>query len=428
MKIQNSAAIATTKERQDLVAIMEAGLEAIDTKKAVTTHAKREGNRLTLAGKTFDLTKLGKIIVIGVGKCSSEAAAELEVILKDRITDGIVIDVSPSDHLEHIRSFVGTHPFPSKINADATSQIIELLKGLTEQDLVVFIISGGGSTLLCQPENFTCQNEADLIQCLMKHGAIVQDLNIVRKHMSLARGGHLAKYAYPATSVALIFSDVPGNDLSTIASGPTVFDKTTIEDARKVLDRFNTYAACGFNPQHLIETPKEEKYFEKVTNTIIVSNEIALNAMAGKARELGYDPHIVTTALTGRARYVGESLAKEIENAKGKTVNLYGGETTVEVIGDGKGGRNQEMVLAAGRLLTSNTIFMAVASDGIDNTPVAGAVADGGMLVKAKQLNLNPEDSLARNDSYTFFQTMKDFVQTGNTGSNISDLIATLKS
>ncbi len=237
-KIQNFDELAKSGLRRAVLNIAEAGFAAIDTEGAVKRSVRVEGDELEINSHKFDLGKINNLYVVGVGKCSLEAGRELEKILGDRITGGIVIDVHVGA-LKKIKTFTGTHPLPTNENVDATKHIIKLLKDCNEDDLVIFIISGGGSTLLCQPENYTCLEEADIFSCLTGAGATIQELNTVRKHISLARGGFLAKYAYPASSLALIFSDVPGNDLEFIASGPTIKDTTTVADAARVAGKYS---------------------------------------------------------------------------------------------------------------------------------------------------------------------------------------------
>jgi len=232
--IQNFEELSKTEERKLALEIIEAGLEAIDTNKVIKEAVKIDGNDLRVGNEGFPLEKIDRLFVIAVGKCSISAGEALEEILEDKITGGIAIDVR-NGKLDRIQVVSGDHPLPSEINVDATKRIIKLLSDATEKDLVIFVISGGGSTLLCQPENSTCVDEANIIQCLFNSGADIKKINTVRKHLSSARGGHLAKYAYPARVVSLIFSDVPGDDLEFIASGPTIKDTTSTEDAEKIL-------------------------------------------------------------------------------------------------------------------------------------------------------------------------------------------------
>lgn len=427
MKIKNFDELARNASRKDTLYIIEAGLAAVDTERVLKESVRVEQGTLIVKENRIPLKSTRRIFVVGVGKCSTEAAAALEDILGERIYDGLMVDVRCDKALRKIRTCEGEHPFPTEKNIDATRQIIALLKDLAEDDLVLFIVSGGGSTLLCQPTNFTCQQETDIVRCLFEEGAVIQEINTIRKHLSLARGGYLAKYAYPAKSVALIFSDVPGDNLEFVASGPTVKDTTTAEEARKIIEKYDVWKRCGFELKALIETPKDEKFFERVENILLVSNKIALEKMASEARRRGFQATICDTCLTGEARATGENLAREINAAPPKTVLLYGGETTVTVKGKGKGGRNQEVALSAARFIGDSALIAAVASDGRDNGDRAGALCDILTKEKAEEFRLDLDTYLANNDSYHFFEKTGDYLLTGHTGSNVSDLTIAIK-
>ncbi|TSA45504.1 DUF4147 domain-containing protein, partial [bacterium] len=382
---------------------------------------------LKVREKEFDLAGFERVFVVGVGKCAFEAGRALEEILGEKLTNGIVLDIH-SGNLKKIRTFVGTHPFPTTENVNATAEIIQLLSSLTERDFVIFVISGGGSTLLCQPKNLICQDEKDILTHLFKTGANIEEINTIRKHISLARGGNLAFYAHLASSVALIFSDVSGGVMEFIASGPTVKDTTTVGDARTVIDKYlHESALKSVVISGLIETPKNDEYFNKITNILFLDNMTALEAMSAKAKESGFGPKIRTNVLDGEAREAGEKIALDIEKAEPKTVILYGGETTVTIKDDGKGGRNLEVVLGALGKIGENELILSLASDGRDNTDFAGALCDKITSEKAAKLGLKPEEFLKNNDSYSFFQKVGDYILTGDTGSNVSDLMIAIK-
>lgn len=426
MRILNFEDLAVNEPRKIALKIAEAGFAAIDTTEAIIKNVRRDGNFLLVQDKKFELWPDSKLVVIGVGKCSLEAAAALEKILGDRIDCGAVIDVHQNG-LKKIKSFSGSHPLPTEKNVDATRELIATLSNLKEKDLVLAIISGGGSTLLCQPQNLTCLEEAKIVECLTRAGANIREMNIVRKHISLARGGYLAKYAYPARVVSLIFSDVPGYELEFVSSGPTFKDTTTVKDAEAVLEKYNVRGACGLKNLELIETPKEEKYFEKVENILLVSNQIALEAMAEAAKKAGFAPRIVSYSFSGEARDLGLKIMKELEEQEPGTVLLYGGESTVNIKGKGKGGRNQELALGALRALRGQGVILAFASDGRDNSNHAGALCDIITWGKTQHLGLNPQVFLDNNDAYNFFAQVGDYLITGDTGANVSDLVLALK-
>ena len=324
-----------------------------------------------------------------------------------------------------LKIFQGTHPFPSPTNREATQVIISLLKDLNEDDCVIFLISGGGTVLLSLGDT-SVSDESDVIRALFKKGATIEELNIVRKHLSIARGGFLAQYAYPAKVISLISSDVFGNNLGTIASGPTVKDETTISSAKEILKNYDLSEIIS--SLSFIETPKEDIYFKKVSNTLFISNEVALKAMEKKAKEIRLFPRIVTSALKGEASQVGESIAKSIKNLPTANVLLYGGETTVTISENhGEGGRNQELALGALNFIDERSVLVAINSDGRDNTAYAGALCDMMTLKKAQTLGLKPESFLSSHSSRAFWEKTEDFIYTGATGSNLSDFVIALK-
>jgi glycerate-2-kinase len=367
------------------------------------------------------------VLVVGVGKCAADAAEALEEIMGDRIMGGAVIDVKTTLVLKKIKAFQGSHPLPSSENIAAAKEIVELLRGLQENDLVIFVVSGGGSTLLCLPDDAGCEEEVAIFEALTKAGATIQELNTVRKHLSFARGGYLASYAYPAHHISLIFSDVPGDDLQFIASGPTIKDTTTIDEALAIIEKYNIRAVCTLPHCGLIETPKDEKYFAKGSYQLIVSNEIALEAMAGKAKELGYEATVCSACLTGEAKDVGAMTARALHDAPKQSVFLYGGETTVTVSGRGKGGRNLEVALGALGELRNDELILTLASDGHDNSDFAGAIVDKETKKHILEKDLDEQAFLADNNEYPLFESTGDYIATGPTGSNVSDLMIVIK-
>lgn len=449
-KIKNFGELALNSGRKTALDIAEAGLDAIDTGIAIKEKINIEGGKLCVKDYWCSLENFERVVVVGVGKCAAEAASALEGLLGDRLSGGIVLDVYKSDKsdLKKIECFIGTHPLPSEKNAEISKKLVNLLSGLNEKDLVIFIISGGGSTLLYLPDKEAdCPDEKLVISELMKRGADIREINTIRKHLSLARGGHLAKYAYPAQAVSLIFSDVPGHDMEFVASGPTFKDTTTIEDADRILVKYDILKTCGLSHCGLIETPKEDIYFQKITNILFMSNQVALEAMKKKAEELGFSAKVVTDRLSGEAKDAGVTIAGDVEKCAGKTVLLYGGETTVNVKNDvgndnnrgdkeggnkegggkGKGGRNQELALSAMDFLTADEVILSLNTDGRDNTDHAGALCDSTTKEKAAKLNVNPKDFLQNHNSYAFFEKIGDYIETGYTGSNISDIVIAVK-
>lgn len=394
--------------------ILEEGYLAINTEKILRERIVLEkGGTLCIEDTGFQCSFYDRIFFIGIGKCAFDGAKVIEDILGDKLTDGIVLDVK-AGVLQRIQSYAGTHPYPSEINMSVTRQILDMVKGVTERDLVLILISGGGSSLLCLPYQIDCESLVEITKTLTKKGADIHELNTVRKHLSEVQGGGLAKICYPAQVISLIFSDVLGNDISMVASGPTVFDTTTNEDAKNILEKYDIQSPS------LLETPKDPKYFLSVKNTLVCSNENALKAMKLKAENLGFNTLIEDRALAGDATEVGRTFASREPSPK--TCILFGGETTVKVKGNGEGGRNQEMALSALSYLKPNSLLLSAASDGWDNTEFAGALADTALLEKAKNLNLIPEKYLAESNSYHFFKQVGGALCTGRLGSNVSDL------
>ncbi|QQR82412.1 DUF4147 domain-containing protein [Candidatus Campbellbacteria bacterium] len=426
MKIKNFKELAISTKRTDALSIIHAGLVAVDTRVAIQKSVECDGKTLRIADTVYTLSAYDRVRVVAVGKCSVEAVYALEELLGDVLTDGIALDVVQGVSKTGTVTFLtGTHPLPTQMNVDATKCILDFLDSSTERDLVIMSISGGGSTLASQPLNgLSVDEESRAIAALMNAGAPIQDMNTIRKHLSRARGGGLAQCAYPATVASLIFSDVPGDDISYIASGPTVCDTTTISDAQALLV---SYGLEAIGP-YLIETPKGTELFEKVTNTIIVSNSIALEAMKKESIVRGYTAEIVTSTLTGEARSVAHDIVERIHSAPEKTVLLFGGETTVTSEGPhGIGGRNQEVALAGLRTIADGEVLIACASDGRDNTDVAGAVCDTITMHAAQEKGLSVEECLASHSSFLFFEKSASHIVTGATGSNVSDLIIALK-
>ncbi len=437
--IQNMTELATTNLRHDALAIAEAGYLAINTKELIRRTVHMQGNQLCIGEEICQLDKNGvmpeRIFFVGVGKCASVAAVAIEEALGDKLTSGIILDVSVSEtcqsELKKIKCYAGTHPFPSEKNIDATKHILDLLHGLTEHDAVLVLVSGGGSTLLCQPSGaMVCADEKLLFQELTANGADIYELNTVRKHLSIARGGGLAFAAYPAQVIGLVISDVPGNDLSFIASGPTVHDETTIGDARVVLEKYNIDTKVIADS--LVETPKEEKYFARVTTILLASNMTALDAMKKEAEQRGYVAHIVSSRMSGEAQNVAKDIAERLNAATPRSALLYGGETVVtarkgETLHN-DGGRNQEVAIASLNYLHEDELVLPFASDGHDNGPVAGAIADSETMRAVQEKGASIADALRTHNTDSFFSLLNNHViRTGDTGSNISDLLIGLK-
>ncbi len=416
--IKNREALATTKLRTDALDIIEAGLSAVETQKVMREQVTRVGDTIFTGKKNILLSDFNRVFVVAIGKCAVDAGVVLDDVLGDAITDGIVLDVKKGQ-FKHLSSFVGAHPFSSEQNIYATKWIVDMLTGLTKQDLVFFVISGGGSALLSLPHKTTPEILEDVVKDLWRCGATIKEVNTVRKHLSDISGGQFAKLVYPATVISLIFSDVPGNNIETIASGPAVLDKTTKIDAEKILHK---YWVCH-NPKtrklEFVETPKNKKYFANITNITVVSNDRALVAMKQKAQSLGYQTRIESNAIQGEAKKLGEEFA--VKKMKAKSCLLYGGESTVAIKGDGEGGRNQELALGATKKIDNHRVVVAVSSDGWDNSDIAGAIADAGDRVRAEERGVSIDEHLEYNNSYNFWKRCGGGIEIGRTGINVAD-------
>jgi glycerate-2-kinase len=426
------------EERRKALSIIESALLAADAGEAVKRSLRLDGNALIVGKERIEMPA-GKIYVVGAGKASAAMAKALDEILGERIYKGTVISTSACS-AGKIEVVEGTHPLPSETNVSATAKILKLIESANEQDLVIALISGGGSALLCKPaKGLSLKDLEDTNKLLLLSNAEIYEINCVRKHLSDVKGGKLAEKAFPASLIALIVSDVVGDDISVIASGPTASDATTYRDAIKVLKKHNIFTKVPTPVRKCLEEGvsgkrKEtlkpgDKELERVKNLIILRKDDALKAMEKSACELGMKPVLLKEDVCGNARRAGINLIRKAscERKKaGKYIALIAaGETTVEVKGIGTGGRNQEMVLASLEELSKyeNTVFIALDSDGKDGSSIAaGAIADSSSLERAKRLRLDPKEFLKNNDSFHFFEKLSDAIITGPTGSNVADL------
>lgn len=434
--------------REHARAILDAALEAADAEESVRRNLRRRGDQVVVGTTQLDLLSFRRLWVVGFGKASARMARAVEQLLGDRIHGGLV--VTKHGHgvpLRKVEVLEASHPLPGPEGEAAARRVADLLREAGEGDLVVCLVSGGGSALLPLPaEGLTLQDKVAVTHLLLRSGATISEVNAVRKHLSAVKGGWLARLAYPARVVGLVVSDVLGDPLDAIASGPLSPDPTTYEDALRVLERYGLLdqvphavrerlerGASGQVP----ETPKPgDPVFEKVSLHVVAGVADAVEGARAAAERLGYRALVLTTWLEGEAREVGRvvaALARE-EVVRDRPVPkpaclLMGGETTVTVRGPGRGGRNQELVLASALGLEglSGVLVASLATDGTDGpTDAAGAFADGTTSARAKAQGMDPEQFLARNDAYPFFETLQDLVRTGPTGTNVNDLVLVL--
>ncbi len=434
--------------REHARAILDAALEAADAEESVRRNLRRRGDQVVVGTTQLDLLSFRRLWVVGFGKASARMARAVEQLLGDRIHGGLV--VTKHGHgvpLRKVEVLEASHPLPGPEGEAAARRMSDLLRGAGEGDLVVCLVSGGGSALLPLPaEGLTLQDKVAVTHLLLRSGATISEVNAVRKHLSAVKGGWLARLASPARVVGLVVSDVLGDPLDAIASGPLSPDPTTYEDALRVLERYGLLdqvpravrerlerGASGRVP----ETPKPgDPVFEKVSLHVVAGVADAVEGARAAAERLGYRALVLTTWLEGEAREVGRvvaALARE-EVVRDRPVPkpaclLMGGETTVTVRGPGRGGRNQELVLASALGLEglSGVLVASLATDGTDGpTDAAGAFADGTTLARAKTQGMDPEQFLARNDAYPFFEALQDLVRTGPTGTNVNDVVLVL--
>ncbi len=417
--IKNYSELAINEDRATVLDLVEAAIDAIQPQRVLSEKFILNGSKLKISEKQIDLKDYERVFLLGFGKGSAGISKIIEKTLGDYLTQGYVIDTR-KESFEKIEFTLGTHPLPSKENIEFTQKVIEHFENLTPKDLVLVVICGGGSVLFEAPFNISLEKLTEVNQALLRSGAAITLMNTVRKHLSKVKGGGLAKILSPAKVFSLIFSDVPGNDLSVIASGATVMDKTTKDEALRIYERYNLQKV-GLEEKDFIETPKDEDTFNHINNILMLSNLTALTAMSKKAQELNLKTEIFSDRFESDAALAGKALIRE---AAPHSVLLAGGETTVKVMNpEGKGGRNQEVVLAALYELGKDTIIASFDSDGWDNTPAAGAIGDSITLEKAKAKGLNPEEYLKNNNSLVFFRDLRDAIITDRLPSNVSDLI-----
>jgi len=436
---------ALNKEARALaLASIESAVNAVDPERILEARFSLKNSTIHIDGHSFDLRQFKRIYVIGGGKASGSMAEAVEQTLGRYIADGFVaVPHASKSRTDIIRLYEASHPIPDEAGVNGARRIVEIATQARQDDLIICLISGGGSSLMPLPrDGISLAEKREITQALLKCGATISEINTVRKHISDIKGGWLAKKAGPATILNLILSDVVGDRLEFIASGPTVPDPTTFGDAIMVLKKYGLWDGVpkpirkilSDGEKHLIsETPKaDDEAFKKVYNVIIGNNKTASLAACEHLSSAGLNTVLLTSTLEGEARCVGTMLASigcEVSSS-GKPVRkpagiVAGGETTVTVTGKGSGGRNQELALAAALRLggTDGIVVASVSTDGIDGpTDAAGAIVDGRTLTRAKKVGLTPEEYLAENDSYNFFLKLGDLILTGPTGTNVNDI------
>lgn len=434
----------TSQLRKDAEAIFRVGLEAVNPILAVKRYVTLQDDRLIVGDKTYNLADYDGVYVIGAGKASAAMAQAVEELLGERLKSGVVnVKYGYTFPLSKIKVNEAGHPVPDEAGFHGTEEIIQLLKKTEEKDLVLFLISGGGSALLPYPvKGLTLEDMQTVTQCLLEVGACIHEINAVRKHLSRVKGGRLAKLARPSTLISLMLSDVIGDDLDTIASGPTVPDESTFDDCLKVLEKYQMRERIPVSVVEFLEkgargkveeTPKaSDPAFQRTQNLVIASNILAVQAAKKKAEELGYNSLVLSTFVEGETKEVARvhgAIAQEILQTGNPVPRpacvISGGETTVTVRGKGLGGRNQEFVLAAAIDIDGleNVVILSGGTDGTDGpTDAAGAIADGTTKNRALEKGMIAEEYLQENDSYHFFEPLGDLLITGPTHTNVMDM------
>ena len=435
--IKNGQTPELKKIRKDILDVINSALDAVDSYNAVKS--RFEGKKIVFRKETIDISDFKNVYLIGFGKASvGMAQAVCDSI---DVKNGAIITNDPDNKVQSrsVLTLVGNHPIPSQKNIDNTENILDIVNKCKENDLLIVLVSGGGSSLLCKPRVSLndLQKTTDL---LLKSGANIREINTIRKHISFVKGGQLATSA-KCTIISFIISDIIDDPIEFIASGPTYPDSTKYSGAKKILNKYGLWLKIPLSVKKVIEngiqgviseTPKKnDLVFRNVLNYIVSNNEIACIAAKEKAEELDYKAMLLTTSLDGEAKNIGKYLVDKATNyiTDKKMLFISGGETTVTIKGSGKGGRNQEMVLGSVKeLADKDVVFSSFATDGVDGVcDAAGAIADAYTLKRANKKNLDQHKFLEENNSYEFFNSLDDLIITGPTGTNVMDIQILIK-
>ncbi|MCD6103653.1 MAG: glycerate kinase [Thermotogaceae bacterium] len=377
----------------------------------------------------------GRVILIAIGKAAWNMAKAAKDVLGKRVAFGIVITKYEHSRgsIDGIEIYEAGHPVPDQRTLTATERVLQITKDLRSHDTVLFLVSGGGSSLFEKPKGLTVNQLQEITEKLLKCGANIVEINTVRKHLSLVKGGRFAQHVYPARVVSLLLSDVLGDRPDSIASGPAYPDSTTCSEAFNILKRYGIEIDENIKSALSEETPKR---LRNVETHVVGSVRIACEKAAEVARKLGYNAIVLTTSLNCEAKEAGKFLASLVREEvfynrpiRKPCAIIMGGETTVHVIGTGKGGRNQELALSASRGIRglANVVVASVGTDGTDGpTDAAGGIVDGRTYDILKDMNIDVEETLKNNDSYSALRLCDGLVITGPTGTNVNDLILAL--
>ncbi len=446
-----SVLAADPERRQRILPVLEAALHAVDPGLAVARAMQHSGSRLSIGAAAYELEQFERVFLLGFGKAAVAMGQAAAAVLGGRLAAGVLLtkyghaagaDALPVD----VAVCEAGHPVPDEAGAVAAQRIAALAQQATARDLVLCLISGGGSALLTLPAGgLTLTNLQATTAALLRCGATIDEINTLRKHLEALKGGQLARLASPAAVASLVLSDVVGSPLDVIASGPTVPDSSTWGDAWEIVVRYGLEPALpatvvqrlrSGRDGDLPDTPKAgDRAFVRCQTTVVADNAVAAQAAACKAHELGFDAQVLSTFVEGEAREVARvavALGREVAT-RGRPVPaclLLGGETTVTLRGDGRGGRNQELALAAALALArapegEHIVIASLATDGSDGpTDSAGGLADARTVARGRAAGLDAAVHLARNDAYPFLEASGDLLHTGPTQTNVNDLIA----
>ena len=423
--------------------LLSAALDECDPSLSISRTLHLDKHRFYAKDFLYDLTHVNRVVCIGAGKASGRMAAELEHVLGDTLEGGIVIVTDGyGANSQKIQIIEAGHPMPDRRGVSATKRILSLIQSLTRKDLLIILLSGGASSLLCAPSvGLTLKDKQRTTGMLLRSGATIQEMNIIRKHLSAIKGGQLARDT-TATLLTLIISDVMGDDLATIGSGPTVSDPSTFQDAMEVLKQYKIWSKVPGAVRRHLQKGHANKIPETLKPTthgalrnrhlILANNRLALDGVAKAARQLKLKPFLLPLTLQGEAKEIGSilgALARDLvvfgNPVRPPACLIAGGEPTVTVEGKGKGGRAQECVLAAAQELAGlKKIFVAgFGTDGIDGpTDVAGALVDGKTVERAFRKGVDSARFLRNHDSYHFFKKIGGHIITGPTGTNVNDI------
>ena len=431
--------------RSDAIRIFHAAITAVQPSRSIPQWIQLNKNNLIIGHEQIDPGQFSGIYVVGAGKAAAAMAQETEKILGSMISDGIIVTkYGHSLPLQRIRCLEAAHPVPDEQSVIATGKTIELLRSLTDTDLVICLVSGGASSLWCDLSgSLRLEDIRETFDLLVHSGASIHEMNCVRKHLSALKGGQLPCYCPDTRIITLVISDVPGDDPGTIASGPTVADATSFADAWAVLETHGLQDKLPLTVRDHIrngmegripETPKPGDPVLRKTNThIIASNEIALRSAAEKAGELGYEVVLKKELVEGDTEKAARTLVNESMAYPGRrpACLLRGGETTVKVTGKGKGGRNQHFVLTAlDQLIKNSSKNITILSGGTDGTDgpteATGAVIDNETNLKAQSKIPDLSASLQNHDAYNFLKPLDSLIITGPTQTNVMDIMISI--